>query len=171
VTGPGPRHQLRQFTRQRFEAVRDRWRELAGGDDEFDSELAPMFEWCTSHLSPRAGDSQAFELYHVERDETDAILEVIDSRRGAKLLKLFPSPEFWVIDSDEARTRVTELYGGAFAQVIANGIAKGTPLVKIYGRSDPMVTLLQGLQTRWPAEELGSDAAMEGRWLAISIRS
>lgn len=167
---PTLEHQLRKFTHARFEAVRVRWRELAG-DDEFDIELAPMFDWCSSHLSPQVGDSHALELYHPTRDETDAILEVVDNMRGAKLLKLYVSPAYWAIDSDETRTRVVELHAAAFVRLIANGIDRGAGVVKIYGRSDLMLTLLERLRTGWPSEETGWDAAMQGRWLAISRRN
>lgn len=162
------RHELRQFTAERLEVVREQWRQLAG-EDEFDVELAPLFEWCTTHLSPQTGDSQARELHHIDRDQTDAILEVVDNKRGAKLLKLYLSPEFWAIDTPSVRTGVARLHATAFVQVIRDGIARGAPLVKIYGRSNLMLSILQDLQTQWASLGTDWDAAMQGRWLAISL--
>lgn len=158
---------MRSFTLTRLEVVTNQWRETAG-EDEFDVELAPLFNWCATHVSPRTGDSCAHELYNTETGRTDAILEVVDNARGAKLLKLFTSPEFWAADTKEARAQIVRLHTAAFLQVIQDGITRGIGLVKIFGRSPLMLRVLQELHTLWPSEQTGWEATMQGRWLAIS---
>jgi hypothetical protein len=162
-------HVLRTFTAERLAQVRQHWSEVAG-EDEFAVELAFFFDWCITHIAPQDGDSQARELYHPGRDQTDAILEVVTNRRGAKLLTLFVSPEFWIVDSEEARTRVAELHAAAFVLVLSAGIAKGADVVKIYGRSNQMYRVLQSLVPQWPADSVGWDAKIEGRWMSIYRR-
>lgn len=165
-----PSHQLREFTSEQLGATRQQWAVLAG-EDVFDVELAQLFDWCEAHLSPSKGDSRALELYNTERDQTDAILDVVDHTGRVKLLKLWPSPEFWGIETQQERQRVVDLHVQAFVQVIATGIVNGAPVVKIYGRSNLMLKILQELQAIWPGDETGWNAAMQGRWLAISPRS
>lgn len=167
-----PDHHLRQLTPERLDVVRDRWRALSG-EDEFEVEMAALFDWCGTHIAPQDGDSQALELYDRDRDETDAILEIVEGKRGAmsKLLKLFVGPHFWLAeDNQQMRVQIVELHVAAFSQVINAGIAKGAREVKIYGRSNLMLSILKALQAQWPSEQTGWDAAMAGRWLAISRR-
>lgn len=167
-----PDHHLRPFTPERLDVVRQRWRSLSG-EDEFEVEMAAFFGWCNAHINPQDGDSQALELHDPARDETDAILEIVEGKRGtmSKLLKLFVSPEFWSAeDSQQMRIQIVELHVAAFSQVINAGIAKGAREVKIYGRSNLMLSILKALQAQWPSEQTGWDAAMAGRWLAISRR-
>lgn len=166
--------QLREFSPERLELVRQQWVDVAG-EDEFEVELSTTFGWCTTHLSPQAGDSQAFELYNPELDHTEAILELVDSRKGAKLLKLIVSPKYWPArwsgDAAALAEELVRLHAAAFVEVIRQGMNREAPVVKIYGRSKLMLAVLEELRNQWPNVNSGSTATMEGRWLAISLPS
>lgn len=160
------KYQIRQFTPERLEQVRKRWREIAG-DDEFDIEFMGLFDWCQTHIKPSEGDSQAWELYNTDTSGCDAIIDMVDSRKGtlSKLLKLFLSPVFWDVESK--REEVISLYIDAFVEVIKNGAVKGAKDVKLYGRNDLMLSLLRSIHAHWCVD--GANASFQGRFLTISI--
>lgn len=169
-----PGHELRQFTPERLEAVRLRWSQLLG-EDEFEVELTGLFDWCKEHLVPRDNDSHVLELYDPIRDATDAMVEIVNSKRGAmtKLLKLYVTPEYWPFDDAgvELRVQIVELHVAAFVQVLNAGMAEGAHEVKIYGRSRLMHSILLAIEKQWPHETTGWSATMQGRWLAICSKS
>ena len=160
------KYKFREFTPARLSETRQRWRGIAG-DDEFDIELAGLFDWCEGHLQPMAGDSQAWELHNADSGECDAILEMVDSRKGAltKLLKLFLTPRMWDVEAN--REAVISLYIDAFVEAIMNGALKGAKDVKLYGRNDLMLSLLRSIHAHWQVK--GTNAHFEGRFLTISI--
>lgn len=159
---------IREFTKARLSQVRAQWKSVAG-EDEFELELGGFFDWCEDHISPCDGDSQAWELYAEKTDSCDAIVELVDSRKGelTKMLKLFVTPEMW--DVEAHRSRIVSLYVDCFTQVIAKGILQGTKNVKLYGRNDLMFSILRSLHAAWPAEETRTQAEVNGRWLTITI--
>lgn len=161
-------YKIREFTPERLEEVERTWRDLAG-EDEFDIELAPFFNWCETHIEQRTGDSRAYELYNTRSQSCDAIIELVNSSnaRLSKLLKLFISPEMW--DVDDKREQVVNLYVSAFVQVIKTERRKGINRVKLYGRTSLMLSILHTIHSSWPAEETNSQATFEGRWLTIAL--
>jgi len=160
------KYQLRQIDTHRLDEIRNRWRGIAG-EDEFDIEFAGLFQWCSTHLIPQEGDSQAWELHNTDNAECDAIVELVDSKRGAltKLLKLFLSPVFW--DVEARREEVISLHIDAFVEVIKNGVLRGAKDVKLYGRNDLTLSLLRSIHAHWKVE--GTNAHFQGRFLTISI--
>lgn len=161
------KYELRQMDTNRLNEIKNRWRGIAG-EDEFDIEFAGLFEWCSSHLEPKEGDSQAWELYNTDTAASDAIVELVDSSKGklTKLLKLFLSPVFW--DVEAKREEVISLHIDAFVEVIKNGVLRGAKDVKLYGRNDLMLSLLRSIHAHWKVE--GTNAHFQGRFLTISIK-
>lgn len=161
-------HQIRKFTPERLHAVRSAWNTLAG-DDEFEIELAPFFDWCETHIDQHGGDSHACELHNTLTGACDAIIELVDSPQAklSKLLKLFISPEMW--DVDDKREQVVNLYVNAFIQVIDNGWIKGSKHIKLYGRTSLMLSILHTIHAQWPAASTRSTATFQGRWLTITL--
>lgn len=165
-------YQLSSLTRERLQEIRDSWERLAGVD-EFAVELAAAFEWAAPRLSPRPGDSQAFELRRTDTGDAEALLEIIDSSSvgTTKLLTLYTSPVYWDRDADDL-DELAELYAGAFLEVLAKGMEQPNwRVVKIYGRDQELLYILKHVQEKWhQADSLGRTATMQGRWLAISKR-
>lgn len=164
------RFQLRSFTHESLSEAARGWEAIAG-EDEFEVELSALFDWCATHLTHVDGDAHALELFDTERQETAAILEMVNGKRGAmtKLLKFWPSPEFWKAEGDaELRSRLGWVYAGAFYNVLASGMSGDE--VRIYGRNNTMYTILSELQKMWVGDQTGWDASMQGRWLALNKR-
>ena len=161
------KHEIRKFTAISLNAAKVEWRKLAG-DDEFTIEYEVFFAWCTSHIEHREGDSQAWELFNVESDQCDAIIELVNGKRGAltKLLKLYVSPRFWEGVGNK-RDELLNLYTDTFNLVIAKGLFGGAKDVKLYGRTDLMLGLLRSLHAHWSVD--GTTAEFEGRFLKVSI--
>jgi len=160
------KYQIREFTPERLKETGQRWRGIAG-EDEFDIELSGLFDWCTTHLQPTDGDSQAWELHNTDNGECDAIMEMVDSQKGTltKLLKLFLTPKLWDVEAN--REAVISLYIDLFVEAIKAGALKGAKDVKLYGRNDLMLSLLRSIYAHWQIE--GTKARFEGRFLTISI--
>lgn len=164
------RYTIRKFTTDRLETVRQRWEGIAG-EDEFALELSGLFQWCSTHVEPSDGDSQALELYSIDADKCDAIVEIVNGRKGklSKLLKLFPSPSYW--DATDRYPEVVALYAHTFALVIREGLVKGAQDVKLYGRNELMLSILRSLHAHWRTEQTGTTASFSGRWLTITFNS
>lgn len=163
-------YEIREFTPQRLLNVRSQWEQIAG-PDEFAVELAVTFDWAESHLSPATGSSQALELLDIESQDTHAILELIDGKRGqlTKLLTMYASPIFWNVRPDDTND-VVRLYSGAIKGVVPNEMADDEDSkvneVRIYGREPQLLTVIQTVQQFW-LHDSDWQATMEGRWLVL----
>lgn len=161
--------ELRTFTLDRLNEVAADWATLAG-QDEFDIELAPVFEWCRTHLEHADGDGHALELFDPTTHTTVAILEMVDGHYGQlkKLLRLIVSPEFWNVTTTSSNwNRLVETHTYAYAGVITQGMAGSYTNVKIYGRTDIMMMILTLIKKKWNSIGAKGTAHMRGRWLSI----
>lgn len=166
-------YRLRPMTPGMLLDVAADWKTLAG-EDEFTVELAAVFDWCASHLTPTENDAHAVALVDAASGTTGAILEVITTRRGrlAKMLKIYASPYFWEVDrNDGLKREVLELHAAAFVLTIADGINSGVDEIKIYGRTGPMLDILKSLEQIWNDEATGWSATLAGRWLSVAPRA
>ncbi len=98
---------------------------------------------------------------------SDAIVEVVTSRKGAmsKLLKIIPSPEFW--DINNSRGSIVDIYAETFFNMITSGSFGNQRKIKLYGRDDAMMSILRSIHSNWLIEQ--STAEFEGRFLAITL--
>lgn len=159
------KYKLLDFSSETLASTRQRWMELMD-EDAFELELSPAFEWASVHMKHIDGDSVALRMLNSETEMTDAIVEVVTSRKGQmiKMLKVIPSPAFW--DVDNCRKEIIDLYIGVFMSVITSSGFKSNHKVKIYGRDDAMLSILRSIHSIWPVED--SKADFEGRFLAIT---
>ena len=162
------KYELKRFTNAECAEARAAWEAIAG-HDAFYLEFAPFFSWVETHIEPQEHDSMALQLVNLGADgRVDAIVEVVDSRKGtlSKLLKIVVSPQFW--DVNDSRNSIVVIYSEIFTQFI---IGFGTDLsrrnVKIYGRDDDMMSILRSVHAHWSVP--GATADFEGRFLAISF--
>ena len=110
----------------------------------------------------------AFGLLNNDNGNTDAIVEIVTSRKGtlSKLLKVIPSPEFW--DVNNRRDDIVQLYTETFFKLITQGgFGVMSRKVKIYGRDDEMMSILRSIHNAWSIPQ--SSAEFEGRFLAITL--
>lgn len=158
-------YQLLEFTDATFESTKEAWLKLMD-EDAFELEMAPLFGWAKQHMNHADGDSVALRLYDDETGRTDAIVEVVSSRKGqmSKLLKVIPSPRFW--DINNQRAEILQLYVDAFVNVITSRGFKANHKVKIYGRDDDMLSILRSIHSAWSFDQ--SKADFEGRFLTIT---
>lgn len=165
-----PNYELQRMTAGQLQDVEQNWKTIAGVD-EFEVELAVVFEWASSRLEPATGSSHALALVNETTSATDALLEIIDADRGrmTKLLTLYPSPSFWDVPGSVTRKMLTDLYTGAIANVLDLGRERRTVQdIKIYGRSAEMLELLKHIKDVWGDTVMpGWDVSMQGRWLAV----
>lgn len=163
------KYDLRQMTNTRLSEVADDWK-AAAGEDEFEVELAAVFDWCATHLSPKVNDSHAMELVDEATGKTEAVLEVITAHRGlmSKMLKIYVSPHYWAADSDvELKKDAIALFTAAFILMLRNGIVDGVQEVKIYGRTNEMMTILTALKYELDEKIPGWTTTLAGRWLSV----
>lgn len=113
------KYTLTTFTSVQYTSTKASWEALAG-PDAFDVELAPFFSWVETHIQPTHGDSVALQLVNQDADgRVDAIVEVVDSRRGtlSKLLKIVVSPQFWDISNSRSHIIETQKFSPSFRSV------------------------------------------------------
>lgn len=160
------KYALVPFTSESLLKARKRWEEIAG-EDAFDLEFSGVFDWAGTHLQHTDGDSVAFNLWNNDALHTDAIVEVVSSRKGSmsKLLKIIPSPEFW--DINNARDSIVGIYTETFFNMIISGGFGQQRKVKLYGRDDDMMSILRSIHSNWAIAN--SNAEFEGRFLAITL--
>lgn len=161
-----PKYSLNFFTADTLADTRKRWEAIAG-EDAFDLEFSNVIEWAELHLTHTEGDSVAYNLWNNDALHSDAIVEVVTSRKGAmsKLLKIIPSPEFW--DINNSRGSIVDIYAETFFNQITSGSFGNQRKIKLYGRDDAMVSILRSIHSNWLIEQ--STAEFEGRFLAITL--
>lgn len=161
------KYTLIPFTAESLATARGAWEAIAG-TDAFDVEYSTFFDWAGSHIVAKEHDSQAFNLSNNDAGgRTDAIVEVVASRKGAlsKLLKVIPSPQFW--DVSNSRQEIITLYVEVFFQVIVSrGLNGEKRTVKLYGRDDDMMSILRSIHSHWALPNTSAD--FEGRFLTIT---
>ncbi|MCT1457915.1 hypothetical protein [Kocuria rhizophila] len=163
------RYELGDLDRTRLNQIREEWTRQAGAD-EFAVEMGIAFEWAETHLDPKAGSSQAFELREVTGTDAKAIVEIIDSREISltKMLTLYPAPAYWAPTTETAKLQVAELYTAALAAMIARGMEPSNmTTIKIYGRTDGAVAIFRSVVNIWPEAHSDWTAKMDGRWLTV----
>ncbi|MFE1574437.1 hypothetical protein ACFIQG_22015 [Comamonas odontotermitis] len=161
------KYEIRQFTKETLEAAQQRWQGLAG-EDEFALEYLPFFDWCHTHMTHKEGDSQAWELFNKDTHQCDAIIDLVNSKNGAltKLLKLYVTPRLWE-HNENTREQIIALYVDTFVLVIQKGLLAGAKDVKLYGRTDMMLSMLRSLHAHWAVPK--TTAEFQGRFFTVSM--
>lgn len=166
--------QMRRFTVRTLAATRRSWRKEAG-EEAFLTECAPIFDWAdprTNYDAQKKGDSLAYGVFAPGSLSADALVEVVVSEvragRMTKLLKVFVAPSYWT--GGQNNDQLARLFAAAIAGTIRLSSDTRSRIVKIYGRSEELLSLLYQVRNllEQHAEELNIHCSMQGRWLEIS---
>lgn len=159
-----------------LEATEQAWK-LTAGADEFASEYLVLFEWLRSHrkYASDTGESVGYALLEEDLKVASAFFEVVSTTgRGGltKLLKVYITPQLWNI-SDHQR-EVVKIYSECIKSVVRISRDNHCRNIKIYGRSDAMLSLLRSIHVALQEEldkkpESGLSVSIEGRWLVFSV--
>ncbi len=160
------KYKLINFDSTSLLEARNKWEAMAG-EDAFDLEFSPLFEWAGNHLAHVDGDSLALNLHNNDALRTDAIVEVVSSRKGkmSKLLKVIPSPMFW--DVNNSRADIVTLYTDIFFEVLTRQGFDSSRTVKLYGRDDEMMSILRSIHGVWSMPN--TKVEFEGRFLTFTL--
>ena len=158
------KYKLVELTQNLIDPTKESWQSLIG-EDAFSLEFGLIFDWVEAHMQAIDGDSLAKGMLNNDTGQIAAFVEIVSGRKGQmhKLLKVVPSPYFW--DVTTRRLEVIELYIDVFFSVLSSHGFKSLHKVKIYGRSDEMMSLLKSIHSLWSIP--GSSAEFEGRFLSI----
>lgn len=169
---------IRELSQERLQEIRESWEKMAG-EDTFLVELASVFDTVNRSLSSEGASAPYRELVS-ESGETLALLELFDTKRGhlTKLLTFHHSPATWRDDSTSMAEDLANVYIDAFLGVIELGRDRSQTgpqssfhEVKIYGRGEAMMAMLQTIHALWPklGNAAGAETAIEGRWLRVTF--
>ena len=166
------KHTLVEASIERLDDIESEWRRLSG-DDEFAVEMGIKFSQARADLKSGGSSSRYVEVREVQDGRALAILDMVDASRisTTKLLSVWSSPEYWAEpkSTSEVKQKVAELYSVTFIQVLATSFAGSTvDTVKLYGRTDEMLTILVTLNQVWNGSSAGWSSSMQGRWLVLS---
>lgn len=166
------KHEVKPLTEADFDEIVDQWEEFAGVD-EFASELKIPLGHLLHQLKSDAKGFESTVSLHSVRDKSTgdcmALVELIDSdRKGlTKILKFIISPWFWRADTEiERRALLADVHIDTYTQVIESKLANGMQEVKVYGREDAALNILQSVHDNWPHGDR-IRVQMQGRWLSI----
>ncbi|MBZ0073601.1 hypothetical protein [Bordetella hinzii] len=172
------KYKLQRFTDDSFRATRDDWEHKAG-KEEFASEYHLVFDWADANRDydgggSDSGSSFAYGLFASRSKSACAVIEVVSHKKGkaglTKLLKIYITPEFWRVEKHQ--DEIIHIYMSAIVETVELSAKVRARTVKLYGRSDSLLSLLHSLHIRLQeqAEKLpGLVAAMKGRWLEINV--
>lgn len=169
---------IRQLSPERLDEIRTLWEEIAG-EDTFLVELGGLFDTVSRSLQAEGEAAPYHELVSPE-GEALALLELFDTKQGklTKLLTFHHSPATWSEDAPSMARDLASVYIDAFTEVITLAREKWQSRsqtsiheVKIYGRNDAMLTMLQTIHALWPKLDYAAEAstAVEGRWLRVTF--
>lgn len=162
-----------QITDQLLDDTKKSW-ELVVGVDEFTSEYGALFDWLQCHRQYQGanGHSVAYALVQEGQKVASAFIEVVSSpNRGGltKLLKVFVTPLFWDVADHQAE--VVKLFVMAIRGAVDISNQNGSRTVKIYGRSNSLLSLLHTIHVAMIEDgvaDAGISVTIQGRWLVIS---
>jgi hypothetical protein len=166
-------YELNQFTKSNLAATKSRWQSVAG-KDEFASEYTVLFDWVNTHkdYSALKADSLAYGLFAPKSRYASAIVDVVSSKKGkrgiTKLLKVYVTPELWDVTTHQSQ--IIDIFAGAIFGTIDLSVKISSDTVKLYGRSDELLSLLHSLHihlNRSP-KLMSTTVTMQGRWLQIA---
>lgn len=169
------KYELRQFTDKEFLDTRENWEKHAG-EAEFVSEYGVVFDWAQTHQQyddDKNGESLAYGVFSQRNKHAFAIVDVVSHKKGrsstTKLLKIYMTPEYWDVASHQSK--VIEIFLCAIVGTIKLSKQASAKTVKLYGRSDQLLSLLHSLHVHMNQHKdklPGVEASMQGRWLEIS---
>lgn len=166
-------YSTQKLTNESLDATRAAWA-LTVGDDVFISEFGALFEWIESHMnydSPPETGSLAYAIVDDGFNTASAFIEVVGSNtRGGltKLLKVFVTPQYWNIA--EHQNEVVNIFIAAIQGAVAISSDNCSKTIKIYGRTDSLLSLLHTIHVSIMSNEKVNQAvtaSVKGRWLEI----
>lgn len=180
-----PHINMHRITSGWLEHIRGNWIGMVG-EDEFQTLYGTIFEGIEEDLGKFGFNVpvHAFiydpKLYEQDIFLVDAIVELTDTKAGkmTKALSVRLAPKYigWEGDTD-MRQQVVDVYSRVILHIITLGLERANEeehVVKIYGRNDPMLLMLQELTNKWGEltdnlTRVDTTARMEGRWINVSF--
>lgn len=160
---------LTLFSNTSFLATKANWEAIAGSD-AFNLEYGPIFDWIDERVGKTHLDVMAYGIFEAGSPHASGIVEIINSSKAKgpmiKMLKVIISPQFW--DISVHREEILKIFLGAIAGCIILSKTKRSKVLKLYGRSNELFSILVSLHTSFVEEPIdGLTAKIEGRWLVL----
>ncbi len=162
---------LALFDEQTLEDTRQNWTAFAGSHSVFALECGPIFDWMEERLGEeKTLETVAYGLFESGYTTAAAIVEVVNSAKTKgpmiKMLKVLVSPQFW--DTVANRQEVLNIFIGAIAGCVNLSVKKKTKILKLYGRTNELLSVMMDIHTRLVSSPInGISATIEGRWLVL----
>lgn len=170
---------MKAFTKRTVNTTKERWRQEINDEDLFDMFYAELFRWVYDHIdySNEYLNSYAYGVFKKTTNSSSAcaIVEIIQRKHGkkvTKLLKLDVSPSLSDEDSISALNELVLVIAEAIKGTIEISGRNNSNMIKIYGRTGPMLGVLRELdKTLSENPELSSSITtrIAGRWLEVDL--
>lgn len=170
---------LDEFSVETLQQAKRKWLECASSKGLPTSDYEKDFEWAEKRINYQApnGDSLAYAIFDDATKECKAVVDIVVTKGGGahrwlKMLTVNLRPDLLTDSSEPDPNRLEEIlsiYINAALGTIQLTKIHRSNVVKLYGRSDAMLTLLASLKSYMSAMSgFALEATMEGRWLVLT---
>lgn len=170
---------MKEFTTELVDTTEMRWRQEIGDEDLFDMYYAELFRWVRGHIdyNNEQLDSYAYGIFKktTTPNSACAIVDIIQKKHGkkvTKLLKLDVSPTLSDEENLTTLNRLVSIITEAIKGTIEISGRNNSHMIKIYGRTRPMLGVLRELDKTFKENPKLSGAIttrITGRWLEVSL--
>ncbi len=171
---------LQEITPELLKQTQKAW-ELVVGEEEFASEFQALFEWIGCHIdyADPKGNSLAYAIVDDGQKIASGFGEIVSTKHHGgrklggltKLLKVMVTPQYWEIASH--KQEIIGIFVAAIKGVTKISHQNKSKTIKIYGRTDSLLELLQGIHDSMQADEQSAKlitTCIKGRWLEIAVK-
>lgn len=172
------KYKLLEFTADTLTRTEKAWKhDLESSPDSFPGDIPRFIEFAknNSDYKDLTASSLAYGIFQEDSQTADSIVEVIVSKTGRHLVKMIDcfvrpsiSEKAFKLDLG-AIQRLVSIYAASIVGTILLGDHHKASVVKVYGRSRPLLTVLTNVATlvNESKPDLSVKASIEGRWLVI----
>ena len=171
---------LRKITKDRIAVVRQEWEQVSDPDL-----FAVEYQDVLDRMAHDAESPTQLDAHYEMVADTGvslALLEMIDSQQGkqTKLLRYYFSPDQLTRSLEGPESEFTREATDTFVEVInavvLDSLMREIRDIKIYGRSDEMLSVLESLKRAVDNSDFSDNgvtikAMFEGRWLRVLFNS
>lgn len=170
---------IKKFSDDTLTDTHDSWISTADGLGIPGIDYLTILAWAKNHTNYSAdGDSLAYGIFEDGTDGALAIVDIIYSPRPGpdvgwlKMLRVSLGPTFAPSEIDknpDKMAQIIDIYAEATIGTIGLTGDHKSRVIKLYGRNDSLLALLNALNERLKVVLAGKcHTKMEGRWLIIS---
>jgi len=173
------KYTLSGFTVDSFQSAKQQWIDNAISNNLPITDYEKIIEWAEKRIDygNKSSDSYAYGIFCDKTQVCVAVVDIVYTKRGndgwLKMLTVNLAPDFITSELEAKPIKLEDvlyIYIAAAIGTIKLTSNHKARTIKLYGRNDPMLSLLVAMKTQLSNDQdlLKISISLEGRWLVIT---